>query len=100
MFNNKRKEAEKQEKSKELEQRLVKMLWPVLGEMKNRVDRRLVKTFLGLVLAIVRHRHRNNGFDQRACADRLRTPSAAGAADSDGGATSRRGTRTPLGGDE
>jgi len=61
MFNNKRKGAEKQEKSRELEQRLVKMLWPVLREMKHRVDRRLVKTFLGLVLAIVRHRHRNNG---------------------------------------
>jgi hypothetical protein len=61
MFNNKRKEAEKQANSKELEQRLVKMLRPVLGELKHRVDRRLVKTFLGLVLAIVRHRHRNNG---------------------------------------
>lgn len=61
MFNNTRKEEEKQANSKELEQRLVKMLWPVLREMKHRVDRRLVKTFLGLVLAIVRHRHRNNG---------------------------------------
>ena len=61
MINHKRKEEEKQEKSKELEKQLVKMLWPVLGELKQRVDRRLVKTFLGLVLAIVIHRHRNNG---------------------------------------
>jgi hypothetical protein len=61
MLKNKRKEAEKQEKSKELEKELVKMLWPVLKELKQRVDRRLVKTFLGLVLAIVMHRHRNNG---------------------------------------
>jgi Transposase DDE domain len=61
MLKNKRKEEEKQEKSKEVEKELVKMLWPVLREMKQRVDRRLVKTFLGLVFAIVMHRHRNNG---------------------------------------
>lgn len=61
MFNNKRTEAEKQEKSKELESQLVRLLWPVLQELKQRMDRRLVKTFLGLVLAIVMHRHRNNG---------------------------------------
>lgn len=61
MFNNKRKAEQKQEKSKEVERRLVEMLWPVLGELKQRVDRRLVKTFLGLVLAILMHRHRNNG---------------------------------------
>jgi hypothetical protein len=61
MFNNKRKVEEKQERSKELEQRLVKMLWPVLRKMQQRVDRRLVKTFLGLVLAILMHRHRNHG---------------------------------------
>ena len=61
MFNNKRKVEEKQETSKELEKELVKLLWPVLGKLKQRVDRRLVKTFLGLVLAIVIHRHRNHG---------------------------------------
>ena len=61
MFNNKRNEAEKQEKSKRLEEQVVKMLWPVLVELKQKVDRRLVKTFLGVVMAIVRHRHRNNG---------------------------------------
>jgi hypothetical protein len=61
MYKNKRNAGEKQEKSKELEEQVVKMLWPVLVELKQRVDRRLVKTFLGLVLAIVMHRHRNNG---------------------------------------
>lgn len=61
MLKNKRKAEEKQEKSKALEEQLVKLLWPVLVEMKQRVDRRLVKTFLGVVLAILMHRHRNNG---------------------------------------
>ncbi|HET8669562.1 MAG TPA: transposase [Candidatus Saccharimonadales bacterium] len=61
MFKDKRKTEEKQAKSRELERQLVKMLRLVLGELKQRVDRRLVKTFLGLVLAIVMHRHRNNG---------------------------------------
>jgi hypothetical protein len=61
MLKNKRKAAEKQEKSKVLEEQLVKLLWSVLVEMKQRVDRRLVQTFLGVVLAILMHRHRNNG---------------------------------------
>jgi hypothetical protein len=61
MIKDKRKPEEKQEKSRELEKQLVKLLWPVLVEMQQRVDRRLVKTFLGLVIAIVLHRHRNNG---------------------------------------
>jgi hypothetical protein len=53
MLRNKGKAEEKQEKSKELERWLVKMLRPVLGELKQRVDRRLVKTFLGLGLTRV-----------------------------------------------
>lgn len=61
MFKDKRNEVEKQEKSKALEEQLVKMLWPVLVEMNRKVDRRLVQTFLGLVLAIVLHRHRDHG---------------------------------------
>jgi len=61
MLKDKRKEGEKQEKSKALEEKLVKMLWPVLVELKRKVDRRLVKTFLGLVMVIVLHRHRNHG---------------------------------------
>jgi hypothetical protein len=61
MLKNKRNAKEKQEKSRELEKQVVKVLWPVLVEMKQRLDRRLVQTFLGLVLAIVMHRHRNDG---------------------------------------
>lgn len=61
MFNDKGKAAEKQEKSKELEEKLVRMLRPVLVELKQRLDRRLVKTFLGLVMTILMHRHRSEG---------------------------------------
>jgi Transposase DDE domain len=61
MFKDKRKEAKKQEKSRELEEQLVRLVWPVLVSLKQKLDRRLVSTFLGLVLAIVMHRHRNHG---------------------------------------
>jgi Transposase DDE domain len=61
VLKDKRNEAEKQEKSKALEEKLVKMVWPVLVKLKQRMDRRLVKTFLGLVMAILMHRHRNHG---------------------------------------
>lgn len=61
MFKDKRKEAEKQEKSKQLERRLVDKLRPLLSKLNEKLDRRLVKTLLGLVMAIVIHRHRNNG---------------------------------------
>lgn len=61
MFKDKRKEAEKQEKARVLEQQLVRLLWPVLVSLKQELDRRLVKTFLGLVMAIIMHRHRNSG---------------------------------------
>jgi hypothetical protein len=37
------------------------LLWPVLVRLKQKLDRRLVKTFLGLVMAIILHRHRNQG---------------------------------------
>ncbi|HET8669999.1 MAG TPA: transposase [Candidatus Saccharimonadales bacterium] len=61
MFKDKRKDVERQEKSKVLEQQLVKLLWPVLVSLKRKMDRRLVSTFLGLVMAIIMHRHRNHG---------------------------------------
>src|SRR5574341_894687 len=61
MFEDKRKEAERQEKSKQLEGRLVEMLLPLLVELNQKLDRRLVKTMVGLVMVIVMHRHRNNG---------------------------------------
>ena len=61
MLKDKRKTGEKQAKAEELESRLVKYLKPVLSELNEKMDRRLVKTLLGLVMAIVEHRHRNNG---------------------------------------
>lgn len=61
MFKDKRKDIERQEKSKMLEQRLAKLLWPMLVSLKQKLDRRLVSTFLGLVMAIIMHRHRNHG---------------------------------------
>jgi hypothetical protein len=61
MFKDKRKGVERQEKSKVLEQQMVKLLWPVLVSLKRKLDRRLVSTFLGLVMVIIMHRHRNCG---------------------------------------
>lgn len=61
MYKDKPSETEKQERTRELEKKLVKALWPLLVGMKQRVDRRLVTTFLGLVMVIVMHRHRNHG---------------------------------------
>ncbi len=61
MYKDKRKEAEKQERSRVMEEQLVKLLWPVLVGLKQKLDRRLVQTFLGLVMAMIMHRHRNNG---------------------------------------
>ncbi len=61
MFKDKRRVAEKQEQSREVERQLVQRLWPLLVGLKQKLDRRLVSTFLGLVMAIVMHRHRNNG---------------------------------------
>lgn len=61
MLKDKRKGLEKQEKAEEVESQLVKYLKPVLSRLNAKMDRRLVKTFLGLVMAIIQHRHRNNG---------------------------------------
>lgn len=61
MLKDKRKGTEKQAKAEEMESRLVKYLKPVLSELNEKMDRRLVKTLLGLVMSILKHRHRNNG---------------------------------------
>ena len=53
--------AEKKQASGELETRCWDFLKPLLVELHKRLDRRLVKTVLDLVLVIVMHRHRNNG---------------------------------------
>jgi hypothetical protein len=61
MLKDKRKGTEKQEKTAAVESQLVQYLKPVLSRLNEKMDRRLVKTLLGLVMAIIQHRHRNNG---------------------------------------
>ena len=52
---------EKKQESRELETRCWAFLQPFLEELHKRVDRRLVKTMLDLVLVMLMHRNRNNG---------------------------------------
>ena len=61
MLKNKRGELEKQAKSESLERKLFRNLEGLLEELNEQMDRRLVSTFFGLVMAIVMHRHRNHG---------------------------------------
>jgi len=61
MLKDKRNEEEKQAKSSEVERGLVKLLWPLLVKLNESLDRRLVSTLVGMVMAIVMHRHRNEG---------------------------------------
>jgi len=55
------KEQEHNEKSGELERACYQFLSGLLGVLNNNIDRRLVETFLALVLVIIMHRHRNQG---------------------------------------
>jgi hypothetical protein len=61
MLNDTQKAKEKQAISRETEQKLVHFLSPLLFKLNKELDRRLVKNFLGLVMAIMQHRHRNHG---------------------------------------
>lgn len=61
MSKDKPNEEERQEKTRELEKKLVKELWPLLVRVKENVDRRLVKSLLGVVMAIILHRDRHHG---------------------------------------
>ena len=61
MLNDTKKAKEKQALSREAEQKLVRFLSPLLFKLNKELDRRLVKNFLGLLLAIMQHRHRNHG---------------------------------------
>jgi hypothetical protein len=54
-------QGEKAQEGRELENRCWEYLKPLLEELHKKVDRRLVKTLLDLVLVILMHRHRNNG---------------------------------------
>jgi hypothetical protein len=60
-MNKRTSKREKAQEGRELENRCWAYLQPVLEEMHKKVDRRLVKTVLDLVLVILMHRHRNNG---------------------------------------
>ena len=52
---------EKAQEGRELENRCWEYLKPFLEELHRKVDRRLVKTLLDLVLVILLHRNRNSG---------------------------------------
>jgi hypothetical protein len=61
MCKNNRRNGERQVKSERLEAEIYGFLEALLRELNRRIDRRLVGTFMGLVMAILRHRHRNHG---------------------------------------
>lgn len=63
--------AEKKQASREMETKCWRFLQPLLEELHKRLDRRLVKTALDLVLVIVMHRHRNNGLLMSELGERL-----------------------------
>jgi hypothetical protein len=52
---------EKAQEGRELENWCWEYLKPLLEELHKKVDRRLVKTMLDLVLVILMHRNRNSG---------------------------------------
>ena len=64
------KQAKAQE-GRELENRCWEYLKPVLEALHKKVDRRLVKTMLDLVLVILMHRNRNSGLLLSALGDHL-----------------------------
>ena len=61
MLNDTRRQKENQVLSTKTEKKLVEFLSPLLSNLNKQLDRRLVKNILGLVLAIMQHRHRNQG---------------------------------------
>lgn len=61
MFKDKEYHGEKQAKSEKLERLLLEFLSPLLHDLNKQIDRRLVSTFVGLVISILLHRHRHNG---------------------------------------
>ncbi len=60
-MNKRTSKREKAQEGRALENRCWAFLQPVLAELHRKVDRRLVKTLLDLVLVILMHRNRNNG---------------------------------------
>src|SRR5512139_869552 len=60
-MNKRTSKREKAQEGRELENRCWEYIKPFLEELHRKVDRRLVKTLLDLVLVILMHRSRNNG---------------------------------------
>ena len=61
MYKDKRRKQAKQDKSRVLEHHLYGFMGDLLWGMNKKIDRRLVSTLFGLVMAIIMHRHRNHG---------------------------------------
>lgn len=62
---------EKAQEGRGMENRCWEYLKPMLEILHSKVDRRLVKTMLDLVLVILMHRHRNNGLLLSELGDQL-----------------------------
>lgn len=62
---------EKAQEGRKLENQCWQSMKPLLAELHQRVDRRLVKTMLDLILVIIMHRHRNNGLLLSELGDQL-----------------------------
>ncbi len=62
---------EKKQESRELENQCWEYKKPFLEELHQRVDRRLVKTLLDLVMVILMHRHRSHGLILSELGDHL-----------------------------
>jgi len=61
MNKNSKKYGDRQAKTERLEYELFRFMGELLGSLNRRIDRRLVSTFVGLVMAIIMHRHRSQG---------------------------------------
>lgn len=60
-----------------LEKSCYEFLYGLLGALDSCIDRRLVETFLALVLVVIMHRHRNNGLLLSELGGYLKTPDQA-----------------------
>lgn len=61
MNKNSKKWEERQAKTARMEYELMDFMGGLICWLNQRIDRRLVSTFVGLVMAIIMHRHRNQG---------------------------------------
>lgn len=64
-------QEEKAQEGRKLENRCWEYMKPLLEELHKKVDRRLVKTMLDLVLVILMHRNRNSGLLLSELGDQL-----------------------------